>query len=269
MKKLLVLICSLAISACSAVPSISVSPKSQFNNIEQIITQIEKTDVLLLSDHTKPGHLNLSSGGANGVERNFIDPAIVKLNNALKNRNLSTYVLNVEDLLFDKDIIENKHDFDLAYANYDKVLKAAVKHNATIISLHFDADIIFPENYKEGSLYIGGVQFILDKRNMSHATQKLTYYLLHDYKILESLNNAGFRTRPGYEETIKYQDNLTLKITGGSIGGGFLLELAAQDQAIRLYNTPEKTAEALTPTLLLLAKAIDDFRRQNRLRNSL
>jgi len=83
------------------------------------------------------------------------------------------------------------------------------------------------------------------------------------YKILQTLNEAGFRTRPGYDDEIRYQDNLTLNITGGSKGGSLLLELAPQRQAIRLYDTPEKTAEALTPALGKLAKAIDDFRKQN------
>jgi len=261
MKLLWVIACSVILSACSASPSIDMG----FTNIEQVVARMENTEVLILSDHTKPGHFNLSSGGANGEERNFIDPAAVKFEHALKKRNLSSYVLNVEDMLFDKEVIRTKEDFNLAYANYDKVLKAAVKHNVTIISLHFDADIIMAEDYKERSLYIGGVQFISDKRNISPETFKLTYFLLHEYKLLAVLNQAGFRTRPGYDDEIRYQDNLTLNITGGSKGGGFLLELAVQDQAVRLYGTPEKTAEALVPALTTLAKAIDDFRRQNKL----
>jgi len=263
MKLLLVISCSLILSACSVTPS--TPTKVKLNSIEQVIAKMASTEVLILSDHTKPEHLNLSSGGALGVERDFIDPAIVKLTAALKQKYLSTYILNVEDMLFDKAVINNKKDFDLAYGNYDKVLKAAVKHNVTIISPHFDSDIILAEEYKDGSLYIGGVQIILDKRNISPETFKLTYYLLHDYKILQSLNEAGFRTRPGYDDEIRYQDNQTLHITGGSKGGGFLLELAAQEQAIRLYGTPIKTAEALEPALTLLAKAIKDFRMQNKL----
>ncbi len=261
MKLLWVIACSVILSACSASPTTKVS----FTNIDQVITEMENTQVLILSDHTKPGHLNLSTAGADSKERNFIDPAIVKFNQALKQRNLSTYVLNVEDMLFDKEVIRTKEEFNLAYENYDKVLKAAVKHNVTIISLHFDVDIVLADDYKDGSLYVGGVQIILDKRNISAETFKLTYYLLHDYKILQTLNEAGFRTRPGYDDEIRYQDNLTLNITGGSKGGSLLLELAPQRQAVRLYGTPEKTANALAPSLALLAKVIDDFRRQNKL----
>ncbi len=265
MKLFLVISCCLILSACSVSPSPSSSQQVKLANIEQVIAKMENTEVLILSDHTKPEHLNLSSGGAQGVERDFIDPAVIKLTHALTQQKLSTYVLNVEDMLFDKAIIKNRKDFNLAYANYDKVLKAAVKNDITIISPHFDSDIILAEEYKDGSLYIGGVQIILDKRNISPETFKLTYYLLHDYKILQSLNEAGFRTRPGYDNEIRYQDNQTLHITGGSKGGGFLLELAAQEQAIRLYGTPIKTAEALEPALTLLAKAIKDFRMQNKL----
>jgi len=55
-------------------------------------------------------------------------------------RNLSTYVLNVEDMLFDKEVIRTKEEFNLAYENYDKVLKAAVKQDVTIISLHLSVN---------------------------------------------------------------------------------------------------------------------------------
>jgi hypothetical protein len=231
-------------------------------SVEEVITKMRSIDVLLLSDHTLPGHLNLSSGGANGIEREFIDPAIVVARDYMQAQGLSSYILNVEDMLSDKQIIKTKQEFDLAYGNYDKVLEAAVANKVTIISLHFDADIIMAEDYQEGTTYIGGAQIILDARNVSPASFKLSYFMLHDYKLLESLNQAGFRIRPDYENAIRYQPNQTLHIIGGSPGGAFLLELAAQDQAIRLYRDAKGTAEALRPSLQILAKGIEGFRRQ-------
>jgi hypothetical protein len=253
---------ALLLSACATTSPLTKSVRPIPTSLTEFDAIMQSTDVLILSDHTKPQHLNLSSGGAQGRERDFIDPAAVVFANQLSAQGLSSYILNVEDVLFSGSEINTKAQFDTAYGHYDDVIRKAVANKVTIVSLHFDADIILAEEYKDGNLYVGGVHFISDKANLSAETFKLTYFLLHDYKVLESLNQAGFRTRPGYQNEVRYQDNLTLKISGGSQGGGFLLELAPQEQAIRLYDTPDATAQALAPSLALLAKGISDFRKQ-------
>lgn len=49
----------------------------------------------------------------------------------------------------------------MAYENYDQQLKQAVNEGDTLISLHFDADIIMSEDYKSKQLYIAGVLIIV------------------------------------------------------------------------------------------------------------
>ncbi|WP_209328613.1 hypothetical protein [Pseudoalteromonas sp. PA2MD11] len=248
----------LMLTACSTV-------KLDQNNgskptLVEIAQKVTSAKVIILTDHTLPGHLNLSSGGAADKERLFIDPAADVFAQQLSEHGLKSTILKVEDMI-PEDIITTKEQFDQAYANYDQLLKQAVAQGDTIISLHFDADIIMGKDYKDNQLYIGGVQIILDERAVSPETFKLSYYLLHDYPLFDTLNSAGFRTRPGYQDKPRYQNNLTLNITGHSSGGGILLELAPQEQAIRLYDTPENTAHALIPALSVLAKAVSDFRK--------
>lgn len=248
----------LILSACSNTNDVqTVKPLPSF---AQSSEQVKQADVVILTDHTLPEDLNLSSGGAQGRERDFIDPAADAFAKQLQAQGLSYTLLKVEELI-DSGRITTKEQFNLAYENYDKLLKQAVSEGDTLISLHFDADIIMAEEYKGKELYIGGVQFILDERAVSDETFKLSYFLLNDYPLFSSLKKAGFRIRPGYEFEPRYQGNLTLNITGHSTGGGILLELAPQEQAIRLYGTAANTAQALEPSLAILAKSVADFRR--------
>jgi len=246
-------------------------PVSNTIDTGPIELEMQNTDVLLVSDHTLPGHLNVSSGGANGEERLFSDPVIGSLDSKLQNLGLGTYTLNVEDMTVDRDI-QDKETFDAAYASYDRVLEAAVKNGATIVSIHFDADKIPAEDYGNDAAYasaeedgkkygyIGGVQLILDERATSDATLELARLIIHEDRILQQLNDVGFRIRPGYADKIRLQSNITLNIAGHSSGGAFLLEIAPQDQAVRLYETPEKIVEAIDKPLSSLAKTIYNFR---------
>ncbi|MDQ9090207.1 hypothetical protein RC083_01230 [Pseudoalteromonas haloplanktis] len=253
-----VLISSIILSACSTTSDIqAVKPPLSF---AQISEQVKQANVVILTDHTLSTDLNLSSGGAQGRERDFIDPAAKVFAKQLQTQGLSYTILKVEELI-DSGKITTKEQFTLAYKNYDKLLQQAVSEGDTLISLHFDADIIMAEDYKGKELYIGGVQIILDERAVSNETFKLSYFLLNDYPLFSSLKEAGFRVRPGYEFEPRYQSNLTLNITGHSTGGGILLELAPQEQAIRLYGTAARTAQALEPSLAILAKSVADFRR--------
>ncbi|WP_404343384.1 hypothetical protein [Pseudoalteromonas mariniglutinosa] len=252
----LVLVAVSFLSACSTTQSIHLTQPS-FTELSQ---RVNDAEVVILTDHTLPGHLNLSSAGASAKERVFIDPAAAVFAKQLQKVGLAHTTLNVEEMIPDAKI-STREQFDKAYKNYDMLLAQAVKQGDTLISLHFDADIIMSENYKDNEHYVGGVQIILDERAVSPETFKLSYYLIHDYPLFASLNEAGFRIRPGYSDKPRYQNNLTLNITGHSTGGGLLLELAPQDQAIRLYDTPEKTAQALLPSLAILAKGIADFRK--------
>ena len=108
--------------------------------------RIRTTDVLLVSDHTLPQHLNLSTGGANGEERLFIDPTITSLSDKLLAAGLKPFTLNVEDMTINGEIT-NRKDFDAAYAQYDEILSAAVNAGATIVAIHYDADLISAEDY--------------------------------------------------------------------------------------------------------------------------
>ncbi|WP_460803575.1 hypothetical protein [Microbulbifer agarilyticus] len=240
-------------------------------DIGPMVKMMEEVDVLLVSDHTLPGHLNLSSGGANGKERLFIDPTLQSLNSKLVKRGLSTHILNVEDMVASKDI-QNKGTFDAAYNQYDQILKSAVKHGVTIASIHYDADKILAENYGENKTYasaeedgkkysyIGGVQLILDERATSEASLALAGHIIHRDNILQQLNAVGFRIRPGYGDKVRFQNNLTLNIAGHSEGGAFLLEIAPQDQAVRLYGSPEKIVEAIETPMDSLADTLYAFR---------
>ncbi|MCA0892846.1 hypothetical protein [Microbulbifer agarilyticus] len=242
-------------------------------DIGPVVKMMEEVDVLLVSDHTLPDHLNLSSGGANGEERLFIDPTLQSLNGKLIKRGLKTYILNVEDMVAGKDI-QNKGTFDAAYNQYDQILKAAVKHGVTIASIHYDADKILAENYGEDKAYasaeedgkkygyIGGVQLILDERATSDATLALADQIIHRDNILQQLNAVGFRIRPGYGDKVRFQSNLTLNIAGHSPGGAFLLEIAPQDQAVRLYGNPEKIVEAIEAPMDSLADTLYAFRNE-------
>ncbi|MEM7283519.1 MAG: hypothetical protein AAF438_18035, partial [Pseudomonadota bacterium] len=127
-----------------------VSPTDpKIRSIKDDLHRMQSTDVLLVSDHTLPQHLNLSTAGANDEERRFIDPTLVRLNEKLEARGLKTHTLNVEDMTIDGDI-NNKEVFDAAYAQYDDVLRAAAKAGVTIVSIHYDADLIPAEEGKDG-----------------------------------------------------------------------------------------------------------------------
>ncbi|MBB5210965.1 hypothetical protein GTQ55_03920 [Microbulbifer hydrolyticus] len=253
------------VQACAGRPTVATE------DIVPIAEAMKEVDVLLVSDHTLPHHLNLSSGGANGEERRFIDPTLQSLNSKLINRGLRTHILNVEDMVVDRDI-QNKATFDAAYKKYDQILEAAVKHGVTIASIHYDADKILAENYGKNSAYasaeeegekygyVGGIQLILDKRATSDATLALANRMVHRDKILQKLNTVGFRVRPGYGDKVRFQNNLTLNIAGHSQGGAFLLEIAPQDQAVRLYGSPEKIVEAIEAPMDALADTLYAFR---------
>lgn len=232
-----------------------------FNNLTEILSKLDDVDVLLVSDHTLPEHFNMGTGGAQGKERVFIDPSSDVLASELNKLGLNSFTLNVEDMTFGEGDLNNKQAVNAAYVEYDKVLKTAVANGITIIALHFDADIMIGDGETEAN-YIGGTQIIFDPENFSSGSYRLGYYLLHDYQILESLLDAGFRPRPGYRYEFRFQANQTLKIIGGSAGGGLLLELASQQQAMRLYRSPEAVVAALEPSLQLLAQGISDFRWQ-------
>ena len=93
--------------------------------------------------------------------------------------------------------------------------------------------------------YVGGIQLILDERSTSEATLRLANQIIHQDKILEQLHEVGFRIRPGYDGKVRFQANQTMNISGHSAGGAFLLEIAPQDQAVRLYGTPGNIVRAI------------------------
>ena len=253
------------LQACTSGPTFAIG------DVHSVAAAMKEVDVLLVSDHTLPNHLNFSSGGANGEERRFIDPTLQSLNGKLINRGLRTHILNVEDMVVDSDI-QNKAVFDAAYEQYDQILKAAAQNGVTIASIHYDADRIPAQDYgKDGAYasaeedgaeygYIGGVQLILDERSSSSATLALADRIIHRDKILQQLNEVGFRIRPGYRDKVRFQNNMTLNIAGHSRGGAFLLEIAPQDQAVRLYGSPEKIVEALDIPMDSLADTLYAFR---------
>jgi len=238
------------------------------------LERIRTTDVLLVSDHTLPQHLNLSTGGANGEERLFIDPTITSLSDKLLAAGLKSFTLNVEDMTINGEIT-NRKDFDAAYAQYDEILSAAVNAGATIVAIHYDADLISAEDYgsdatyasaeEEGRQYgyVGGIQLILDARATSDATLQLAEIIIHQDQILQQLSAVGFRIRPGYDDEVRFQDNQTMRIAGNSEGGAFLLEIAPQDQAVRLFQTPDRIVAAIAQPLVSLADTIRRFRAES------
>ena len=248
---------------------------TDFSNIKKFSADLERiksTDVLLVSDHTLPQHLNLDTAGANGEERIFIDPTLESLRDKLTDRGLSTYILNVEDMTISGEITD-KVTFETAYALYDEVLKAAVAAQATIVAIHYDADLIPAENYGKNAAYasadedgeeygyVGGIQLILDERATSEATLRLANKIIHQDEILNQLHEVGFRIRPDYDDEVRFQANQTMNISGHSAGGAFLLEIAPQDQAVRLYGTPGNIVKAIDGPLSSLANTIDQFRK--------
>jgi hypothetical protein len=246
--------------------------QSKIRNISADLERIKWTDVLLVSDHTLPHHFNIDTGGANGEERVFIDPTLESLRDKLIDRGLSTYILNVEDMSIGGEITD-KIAFEAAYALYDDVLKAAVAAQATIVAIHYDADLIPAENYGKNAAYasaeedgeeygyVGGIQLILDERSTSEATLRLANKIIHQDKILNQLHEVGFRIRPDYDDEVRFQANQTMNISGHSAGGAFLLEIAPQAQAVRLYGTPGNIVKAIDAPLSSLANAIDHFRK--------
>jgi len=248
---------------------------TDLSNIKKISVDLERiksTDVLLVSDHTLPQHLNLDTAGANGEERIFIDPTLERLREKLLSRGLNAYILNVEDLTVDGEITD-EDTFEAAYALYDEVLNVAVMAQATIVAIHYDADLIPAENYGKNAAYasaeedgeeygyVGGIQLILDERSTSEATSRLANQIIHQDKILDQLHEVGFRIRPGYDGKVRFQANQTMNISGHSAGGSFLLEIAPQDQAVRLYGTPNNIVRAIDGPLSSLADTINYFRK--------
>jgi len=246
--------------------------QSKIRNISADLERIKWTDVLLVSDHTLPHHFNIDTGGANGEERVFIDPTLESLRDKLIDRGLSTYILNVEDMSIGGEITD-KIAFEAAYALYDEVLKAAVAAQATIVAIHYDADLIPAENYGKNAAYasaeedgeeygyVGGIQLILDERSTSEATLRLANKIIHQDKILNQLHEVGFRIRPDYDDEVRFQANQTMNISGHSAGSAFLLEVAPQDQAVRLYGTPDNIVGAIDGPLSSLADTIGHFRK--------
>ena len=246
--------------------------QSKIRNISVDLERIKRTDVLLVSDHTLPHHFNIDTGGANGEERVFIDPTLESLRDKLIDRGLSTYILNVEDMTIGGEITD-KVAFVAAYALYDEVLQAAVAAQATIVAIHYDADLIPAENYGKNAAYasaeedgeeygyVGGVQLILDERSASEATLRLANKIIHQDKILNQLHEVGFRIRPDYDDEERLQANQTMNIAGHSAGGAFLLEIAPQDQAVSLYGTSDNIVGAIDGPLSSLASTIDQFRK--------
>jgi hypothetical protein len=248
---------------------------TDLSNIKKISVDLERiksTDVLLVSDHTLPQHLNLDTAGANGEERIFIDPTLERLREKLLSRGLNAYILNVEDLTVDGEITD-EDTFEAAYALYDEVLNVAVMAQATIVAIHYDADLIPAENYGKNAAsasaeedgeeygYVGGIQLILDERSTSEATLRLANQIIHQDKILDQLHEVGFRIRPGYDGKVRFQANQTMNISGHSAGGSFLLEIAPQDQAVRLYGTPNNIVRAIDGPLSSLADTVNYFRK--------
>ena len=262
----LMLLVSIILVGCNS------NEQSKIRNISADLERIKLTDVLLVSDHTLPHHFSIDTGGANGEERLFIDPTLESLRDKLIDRELSTYILNVEDMTISGEITD-KVAFETAYALYDEVLKAAVAAQATIVAIHYDADLIPAENYGKNAAYasadedgekygyVGGIQLILDERATSEATLRLANKIIHQDEILNQLHEVGFRIRPGYDDEVRFQANQTMNIAGHSAGGAFLLEIAPQDQAVRLYGSPDNIVGAIDGPLSSLASTINQFRK--------
>ncbi|AFU98703.1 hypothetical protein M5M_07560 [Simiduia agarivorans SA1 = DSM 21679] len=245
-----------------AVCAIPLWAKAAANTCDLPKPLPDNIQVLIATDHTLPQHYGEASAGAEGREREYIDPAARAFAAYLAEQNLGAYVLTVEDQHC-SGRIEDKAGFNQAYARYDALLKQAVAAGFTIVALHFDADRLPPEASLADAHYIGGVQLIIDSRAISPATASLTDYLLNDVKLLQHLGSTGLRLRPDYETRLREQNNQTLHIAGHSAGGAFLLELGSQQQARTLFGQPDQVVNALQPSLALLAGAIAQWRKGN------
>lgn len=256
---------TLTLTACSSdrqEANLQVTDQQNLSELtvqERKIQEMSETDVLLLSDHTLPHHLNLSSGGANGEERLFIDPTLLAIQRHLTEFNIRSVIMDVEEFAANNDI-QDKTTFDAAYADYDAVLNEAVKHGVTIIAVHYDADVIPGDTENVPAKYIGGAQVILDSRAARAQSVNLANAIIFDGKILDQLEQLGLRIRPDYDDEIRYQNNLTLNIIGHSSGGGILLEIGAQEQAQKLFGTPEQIVSAIDPVMFSLASTLANFR---------
>lgn len=208
--------------------------------------------VLLVSDHTYPTHYSDGTSGADGVERLYIDPVIQSLKVKLENKGVSVGVLNVEDLA-ESSAIDDRDKMNAAYGNYDEILQKYTDASATILAIHFDADII------EGG-YIGGAQLILDERSAGAASVDFASELIDVLGFLEAIGATGLRIKPDFEREIKYQKNQTLNIIGASKGAGLLIEMGPMRQAMNLFGDPIETAAGLDKPLNILAEGIISFR---------
>lgn len=253
-----------------AEPDISDANKSDvmaedISPVNAFLSQLPNLDLLIVSDHTKASDFNNKSAGAEDIERDFIDPAVAILVQEANLVGLKVAVLNVEDML-PSGVITDESAHKLAYEHFDSVLQASAEYNLTVVSLHFDADIVMAHQRKDEKTYIGGAHLVQDDRNLSDQSFKLAYYLLHDHKLLSYLQSAGFRIRPGYEQQVKYKKNITMNYTGSSEGGAVMIQLAALNQAIRKANNGEQTAKLMQPALKQVALAVEGFRRQTKLK---
>ncbi len=242
-------ILTVLLGSCNATITIDDDDSSEEKPVE----------VMLVSDHTLPSHLNLASGGAEGKERLYIDPTLKRLNEIFTARGITSRVVNVEDYAPGNNI-QDKDTFDRAYARYDEVLQQAVADKTTILSVHYDANVIYDATNPSVITYTGGAQVILDERAVSPQTLALATSLIQDYKLLESLNQTGLRIRPEYDDQIRYQNNLTLNIIGHSEGGGLLLEIGAQEQAEQLFGDPEAIVSAIEIPLNILVEGVISHR---------
>ncbi|MFV8781157.1 hypothetical protein ACNKU7_01930 [Microbulbifer sp. SA54] len=229
------------------------------NAAERSQPELDGVAVLIATDHTRPGEYSEASNGAEGRERDYIDPAADYLAGALRAQGLTVEIARVEEQL-PTARIANKLDFDNAYAAYDDLLRSAVHAGSTIVALHFDADRLPPEASLADAEYVGGAQIIVDDRSLSASTKALATQLLEQDKILQTLARQGARLRPDYTDKLRMQKNQTLHIAGKSSGGAFLLELAPQQQAREQFGNPQQVTRALGPALDQLAEAIARFR---------
>lgn len=87
----------LILSACSNTNDVqTVKPLPSFTQFSE---QVKQAKVVILTDHTLPEDLNLSSGGAQGRERDFIDPAADVFAKQLQKQGLRYTILKVEELI--------------------------------------------------------------------------------------------------------------------------------------------------------------------------
>lgn len=224
------------------------------------------SQVLLVSDHTYPGHYSEGTSGGDGIERVYTDQVIARLAGKIAAQGLTVSVHNVEDMpdaffdpakaeagpssgLVTKDNIWDKYD------NGDNVLRAFTAAKSTIIAVHFDAE----DWVDEAGVHFGGAQLIEDPRAYSMASQAFAETLL-DRGLLRYLAKAGLTTAPGKEGEIQLQKNLTLKIIGASEGAGLLLECGPMRQATRKYGEAAGTAAGMDFSLDIITGTIKAFR---------